>query len=201
MLITVAVLTCAFWLSFNALRSVGVDRARVDPRIASMMPVCIELSIAGSTLALLSLSRSDALAKPVSAVASSTTNGSVSAPLTSGLPSAPVTTNGHHAARIAEAQQGDTQPKPPVAPPATNGHASAGQLSERLAVQIHPEAEAEARLRPLADNLVRQKRTKIEPAVVAKVLALGEAQTPPSKIGRLLNVHHSAVRRILESAD
>ena len=64
-----------------------------------------------------------------------------------------------------------------------------------------PQAEAEARLRPLADNLVRQKRTKIEPGVVAKVLALREAQTPPSRIGRLLNVHHSAVRRILESAD
>src|ERR1700692_3314148 len=60
MAITIAVVACAFWLSFHALRSVAVDLARVDPGIAWMMPVCIDLSIAGSPLAVLSLSRSTA---------------------------------------------------------------------------------------------------------------------------------------------
>jgi hypothetical protein len=57
MVIAIAVVACAFWLSFNALRSVARDLAGVDPGIAWMMPLCIDFSIAGSTLALLSLSR------------------------------------------------------------------------------------------------------------------------------------------------
>jgi hypothetical protein len=61
--------------------------------------------------------------------------------------------------------------------------------------------EAEARWTPVAEKLVLQKRTKIPRKVVAKVLALREAGTPPSTIGRLLKVHHSAVGNILDGAE
>jgi hypothetical protein len=62
------------------------------------------------------------------------------------------------------------------------------------------DAPAEERWTDIAQALVREKRTKIEPALVAKVLAMTAAHTPPSTIGRRLNVHHSAVRRIQEAA-
>jgi Protein of unknown function (DUF2637) len=47
MVIAIAVVACASWLSFNALRSVARDLAGVDPGIAWMMPLCIDFSIAG----------------------------------------------------------------------------------------------------------------------------------------------------------
>lgn len=207
MAITIAVVVCAFWLSFHALRSVAVNLAQVDPGIAWMMPVCIDLSIAGSTLALLSLSRPSAAAPTASQTARApraSTNGSTSP--------ASAATNGRAPAATSGVQDVVTRPRP-VGGPDNNGHGRAGvALEERptlvavgqmveavTAAEMHPEAEA--RWSGVAETLVREKRTKIPARVVAKVLALREAQTPPSTIGRLLNVHHSAVRRILDGAD
>lgn len=91
-----------------------------------------------------------------------------------------------------------TTTRPPVAPAA---HPSASK-SVNGAVTARPAGGAvpESHWSDVAHALVRDRRTKIEATVVAKVLALTEAQTPPSTIGRRLNVHHSAVRRIQVAA-
>jgi hypothetical protein len=80
---------------------------------------------------------------------------------------------------------------------AGNGHHPVARESPLL--ELH-DAATESRWSHIAEALVRERRTRIEPAVVAKVLAMTEAQTPPSTIERRLNVHHSAVRRIQEAA-
>jgi hypothetical protein len=82
---------------------------------------------------------------------------------------------------------------------ASSGDRAVTRTSSPPLVELH-DAAAESRWRDIAEALVRERRTKIEPAVVARVLAMTEARTPPSTIGRRLNVHHSAVRRIQEAA-
>ena len=170
-----------------------------------MMPVCIDLSIAGSTLALLSLSRPSAAAPTASQTARApraSTNGFTSP--------ASAATNGRAPAATSGVRDVVTRPRP-VGGPDNNGHGRAGvALEERptlvavgqmveavTAAEMHPEAEA--RWSGVAETLVREAHQD-SAGVVAKVLALREAQTPPSANGRLLNVHHSAVRRILDGA-
>jgi hypothetical protein len=85
-------------------------------------------------------------------------------------------------------------------PHAQSADARNGHQPSRAPLLELEEPAAESRWSEVARALVRERRTKIEPTVVAKVLAMTEAQTPPSTIGRRLNVHHSAVRRIQEAA-
>jgi hypothetical protein len=213
MLIAIAVVVCAFWLSFNALRWVAVDLANVDRGIAWMMPVCIDLSIAGATLALLSLSRSTATGDAVSQAArpaAVSVRGSTPPQQRDRAPAA-ATTNGRADSSASGLREADTRPQ--AVPGPNSGHGRpAGARQERPALvavgqmahsgasaELHPDAEA--RWSAVAETLVLQKRTKIPAKVVAKVLALRAEQTPPSTIGRLLKVHHSAVRNILDGAD
>jgi Protein of unknown function (DUF2637) len=211
MLIAIAVVVCAFWLSFNALRWVAVDLANVDPGIAWMMPVCIDLSIAGATLALLSLSRSTAAVDAVSPAARPSAACGLTQPQPRDRAPAAATTNGRADASPSGLREADGRRK--AVPGSNNGHPRPASVRQErpalvaVAQMTHPgdsaevPPEAEARWSAVAETLVLQKRTKIPPRVVAKVLALREAQTPPSTIGRLLKVHHSAVRNIVDGAD
>lgn len=53
--ITIALAASAFVLSFQALRDLAITSAGVDPAIAWLWPITIDLSITGSTIALLAL--------------------------------------------------------------------------------------------------------------------------------------------------
>jgi DNA-binding IclR family transcriptional regulator len=55
--------------------------------------------------------------------------------------------------------------------------------------------------RPKAEELVQAGVTQKDPETVARILAERAAGTPPSTIGRRLEVHHSTVGRILAAAD
>jgi hypothetical protein len=183
MTITITLALCAFVLSFDALRSVAADLAGFKPAIAWLWPLCIDLSITGSTLALLSFTRQ---------------RGTTAAPVAHSDPSPPpprparrlatASTNGRtHISGGAPIPAAD-RPKA-VQGPANNGHPSASAVVVRS-----------PRWSDVADRLVREGRTKIDAVLVAKVLALTEAQTPPSTVARRVGVHHSAVRRILAAA-
>lgn len=57
------------------------------------------------------------------------------------------------------------------------------------------------RWRPAAQELVRSGVTQKDPNVVARILAEHAAGTPPTTIGKKLDVHHETVNRIVARAN
>jgi membrane protein implicated in regulation of membrane protease activity len=181
---TLALALCAFVLSFDALSALAIT-AGIDREIAWLWPLVIDVSIAQATMALLSLTlrrRTADISRRLKRSGRTQRERAGAAPV-----EAPTDERGR--VRV-------------------DGDASAVQCTTLLTVGDQPsttalelhDTVAESRWNNVADLLVRQKRTKIEPAVVAMVLAMTEARTPPSTIGRRLKVHHTAVRRIQEAA-
>lgn len=206
---TFALAGCAFVLSFDALRDLTVMLGMPTSR-AWLWPVSIDVSIANSTLSLLSLS-------PPRPLAAAQHPQSVVAPAISAATTDPVQSRaaGSVPSATSSSAPGDRRPAPP--PPAHGPAASPlatpdqpgwpqaeGAQRSLAAVEAAPAVPVQAadirRWRPAADELVRDGVTSKDPAIVAAVLAENAAGTAPSTIGRRHNLHHSTVGRIVAGA-
>jgi hypothetical protein len=184
LLMTLALASCAFVLSFDALRSLAVTLG-LPEAIAWLWPCAIDLAIAQATLCLLSLSRRPDIDK-AKGVAAET----IAAPTIANdqLPQAePVRPEPR--TRAAMGSRGNSS---------SSRGATAGDKHESLSAAIGP-ADVE-RWRPVAESLVREGVTSKHPRLVAAILAQREAGVPPSAIGRHHQVHHTTVGRILSAA-
>ncbi|QFG09464.1 membrane protein [Mycobacterium phage Yuna] len=180
--ITVAVALAAFVLSFAALRELAVVWGGISPLIAWLVPVVIDLSITGSTIALLALSGAqrdevlDGDAQPVQQPVQ---------------PQAPVhvevRTDVHTVAQAADlhvSEPADLQP----------GAVSVASLIAREAAT----SDALAEHLPTAEAILAAGVTRIDRVKVAEVLTDHAEGVKPSMIARNRSVGYSTVVRILD---
>jgi hypothetical protein len=171
---TFALAGCAFVLSFDALRDLAVTLG-MPPDRAWLWPVAIDVSIANSTLALLSLAPRRVTRRPADH------RGSAG----KGTPRRP-------AAAASNQMDGSTTA------------VRSAQRALAAVPDVVVESMDPAMLlawKPTADELVRSGVTSKDPEVVAAVLAEHAAGTPRSTIGRRLAIHHQTVGRILAGAE
>jgi Protein of unknown function (DUF2637) len=168
---TIGLAGCAFVLSFDALRDLAISLG-FHPDRAWLWPVAIDVSIAQSTLALLTLAPHDRRSK-----ANDGARGSAVPQSTDSV----------------RADRGQVRPAPQHRSPA------AGVAHTRAPVSV-PTGRQTAHWKTAADQLVRDGVTSKDPELVAAILAEHAAGTAPSTIGRRQNVHHSTVNRILSAA-
>jgi len=186
---------CAFVLSFDALRDLAVTLGML-PRRAWLWPVAIDVSIANSTLSLLSLApprpapdvgggavRPDGLSVRTGAPSS---DGSVV-----GSEGPAASTKGGQRVSAAD----ELRPGPGESMPA--GAAERALTAVPDAAGRPAGAPHHQKWRSAADELVRTGVTSKDPEVVAAVLAEHAAGTPTGTISRRHSVHHSTVGRIL----
>jgi hypothetical protein len=178
---TFALAGCAFVLSFDALRDLAVALGMPAAR-AWLWPVAIDVSIANSTLALLSLAPPRAARQPAG-------HGGAAR---RGTPRRPAAAASNRAEARAPA-------------PAPGGVAvTSAQRALAAVPAVAVESADPAMLmawKSTADELVRSGVTSKDPEVVAAVLAEHAAGTSPSTIGRRLAIHHQTVGRILAGAE
>lgn len=208
---TFALAGCAFILSFDALRDLAVMLGMPLSR-AWLWPVSIDVSIANSTLSLLSLSPPRSVPAAVAQTEPHAEQGAeVLADTSSSPPERAVTAPSPRASASRDPQPApqpaSTPPAPSPPPPPTQPHRPQSERGNRPLAAVEAEGLAvpvEAgdinRWRPAADELVRDGVTSKDAAVVAAVLAENAAGTAPSTIGRRHNLHHSTVGRIVEGA-
>jgi hypothetical protein len=183
LLMTLALASCAFVLSFDALRSLAVFLG-LPEAIAWLWPCAIDVAIAQATLCLLSLSRRADIEK-AKGVAAKAVAPTVSA---NGQSPQAEPVRPEPTARVAVRSGGNS----------TSRAAAAAEKLESLSATVGP-ADVE-RWRPVAESLVREGVTSKHPRLVAAILAQREAGVPPSAIGRHHQVHHTTVGRILSAA-
>jgi hypothetical protein len=177
---TFALAGCAFVLSFDALRDLAVALG-MPPDRAWLWPVAIDVSIANSTLALLSL------APPRAARQAADRGGAT----------------GKGAPRKPAATASDRTEASTVAPAPAGGSVTSAQRALTAIPAVAVESVDPAKLTrwtSLAGELVRSGVTTKDPQVVAAVLAEHAAGTSRSTIGRRLAIHHQTVGRILDGA-
>lgn len=178
---TFALAGCAFVLSFDALRDLAVALG-MPPDRAWLWPVAIDVSIANSTLALLSLAPPRAARQPVD-------HGGAAR---RGTPTGP-TAAASHRTKVA-----------PPAPAPGGGAVTAASPALAAVPEVAVDSVDPAMLmawKSTADELVRSGVTSKDPQVVAAVLAEHAAGTSRSTIGRRLAIHHQTVGRILAGAE
>ena len=198
---TLALASCAFVLSFDALRSLAITLG-LPTSIAWLWPCAIDVAIAQATLCLLSLSRRRPAAGSVdtaaartsaarsdAAVARADTPRTVSSPAPRPLP----------LASAGERAAGDTPSDRRGVSAAPVALVAGSHNAEPVAVESVDTAAIQ-RWQPVAESLVREGVTSKHPELVATILAEREAGTPPSTIGRNYKVHHTTVGRILTAA-
>jgi hypothetical protein len=168
-------------LSFDALRDLAVTLGMLPDR-AWLWPVAIDVSIANSTLSLLSLAPPRGAPDPADRWQDSRRRESAAA-AGSGQPGA------------ARQQMTPLPEAPPSPQPVARALAEvSGAVTDSDDGPVHQQ------FRPAADELVRSGVTSKDPAIVAAVLADHAAGTPPSTISRRHKVHHSTVGRIVAGA-
>ncbi|HVQ52751.1 MAG TPA: DUF2637 domain-containing protein [Mycobacterium sp.] len=183
LLMTLALASCAFVLSFDALRSLAVFLG-LPEAIAWLWPCAIDVAIAQATLCLLSLSRrTDIEAAKGVAVEAVAPPAVANEQPTQSEPARP-----EQRARAAVRSRGNS----------TSLAAAASEKHDSPSAIVEP-ADVE-RWRPIAESLVREGVTSKNPRLVAAILARREAGVPPSAIGRHHQVHHTTVGRILSAA-
>jgi hypothetical protein len=174
LLMTLALASCAFVLSFDALRSLAVTLG-LPASIAWLWPCAIDVAIAQATLCLLSLSRRGVAPQ----LGGESVAGDVVAEKRRPRPSEArppaANRNGSRAAAAAAAEEGGL-----------------GESLDTAAIQ---------RWEPVAESLVRDGVTSKHPRLVATILAQREAGVPPSTIGRTHEVRLTTVGRILTAAE
>jgi Protein of unknown function (DUF2637) len=188
LLMTLALASCAFVLSFDALRSLAVTLG-LPTSIARLWPWAIDVAIAQATLCLLSLSRHTTVAHTKNVVAAhiSPTTASHGEP----PPKAPV----RHERASVTAERVSTR----------NGSSVRTPVKEICEPASAPETQVAPadieRWQPIAESIVHEGVTSKHPRLVATILASREAGVPPSTIGRHNRVHHTTVGRILFAAE
>jgi hypothetical protein len=188
LLMTLALASCAFVLSFDALRSLAVTLG-LPSGIAWLWPCAIDVAIAQATLCLLSLSR------PVGAAAVNTLAAEGVSP-----PGAPRVEPSRAAQARPVRQRRVAEPRSP-----RNGsqtRAPAAVISDSVSAVVDPVDTADIqRWQPVAESIVRDGVTSKHPRLVATILAQREAGLPPGTISRHHKVHHTTVGRILSAAE
>ncbi|QXN73813.1 hypothetical protein SEA_SOSEPH_70 [Mycobacterium phage SoSeph] len=190
--ISVATVVAAFALSFVALAELAAQWAGIPVFIAWLVPVFVDLSITGCTVALFALSdaaRNDLLeAEP--------------APAAPQHDPAPFVHDWRAAHRVthtdAQPVRVDAETAPPAAPPAprlTVADVMARTEQERADAQHVAEEH-----RAAAERIVAAGVTRIDRGKVAHVLHEHAQNTAPSMIARKLNVGYPTVQRIIEHA-
>jgi Protein of unknown function (DUF2637) len=178
---TFALAGCAFVLSFDALRDLAIALG-MPPDRAWLWPVAIDVSIANSTLALLSLAPPRAAGQPADHGGAARRN-----------------TPKRRAAAATHRTDAST-----TAPASTGESATSAPRALAAVPDVAFEAVDPAMLmawKATADELVRSGVTSKDPQVVAAVLAEHAAGTSRGTIGRRLAIHHQTVRRILAGAE
>jgi hypothetical protein len=205
---TIALAGCAFVLSFDALRDLVVALG-MSPDRAWLWPVAIDVSIANSTLSLLSLAPPATGADPANRP-----DGRRGHTSTKRAPPAPAPDRGAGAATVSAAGADGASARSVDGGPRGDAPRRVGPLpasptasepGERALAAVPgavtgPAVAAARRWRPAADQLVRSGVTSKDPAIVAAVLAEHAAGAPPGAISRRHHVHHSTVGRILAGA-
>jgi hypothetical protein len=171
---TVALAGCAFVLSFDALRELATALGMPRDR-AWLWPVAIDVSIANSTVSLLSLAPPPARRNSVIRQDPSPPTALVG--LRSPRPGRRPVATGRTGAGSAHAAATAAPRSPPAAHENTGAGASA-------TTALCGETPALRQWRPAADELVRCGVTSKDPAIVAAVLADHAAGTAPSTISR-----------------
>ncbi|WNO27563.1 membrane protein [Mycobacterium phage Ageofdapage] len=195
--ISVTVVAAAFLLSFFALAELAVDWAGISVWLCWLVPVFIDLSIAGCTVALFALSgaeRSEVLDAAVH-VAAQVVHPAVHAvaqpaDLQVPLP-ADLQPDTHLVAREADGLVHVFEES--VHDPAPTGVSVADLIAREAAT-----SDALAAHLPAAEAILAAGVTRIDRVKVAEVLAEHEADVRPSMIARKLGVGYSTVVRILE---
>lgn len=195
--ISVTVVAAAFLLSFFALAELAVDWAGISLWLCWLVPVFIDLSIAGCTVALFALSgaeRDEVLDAAVH-VAAQVVHPAVHAvaqPADLHVPlPADLQPDTHLVAREADGlvhvfEESVHDPVP--------GGVSVADLIAREAAT----SDALAAHLPAAEAILAAGVTRIDRVKVAEVLAEHEADVKPSMIARKLGVGYSTVVRILD---
>jgi hypothetical protein len=205
LLMTVALAAFAFVLSFDALRALAII-AGINRELAWLWPCAIDVSIAQATLCLLSVTRP---ARASSAATAYTTQ-----PDPAPAVQRPARRAGPHSGYKAHAtvtEPTSAQTAAIDAPLTVSGSAVPMDRTDHTLAAVPDTANTLARAavdpaalmrwKPIADVLVRDGVTSKDPDLVATILAQRAAGTPPGTIGRLLEVHHSTVGRILTAAE
>lgn len=187
LLMTLALATCAFVLSFDALRSLAITLGFPEA-IAWLWPCAIDVAIAQATLCLLSLSRRAADLTVNDGAAESD-------PL-------PVVVSGGESS-LAGPVKSDRHAR--TAEPGARRRGSPARAATRTSEVSAPPDRIDAadieRWQPVAESIVRDGVTSKHPRLVATILAQRDAGLPPSTIGRHHKVHHTTVARILSAAE
>ncbi|UVD41036.1 membrane protein [Mycobacterium phage Kashi_RDG1] len=195
--ISVTVVAAAFLLSFFALAELAVDWAGIPLWLCWLVPVFIDLSIAGCTVALFALSgaeRSEVLdaAVHVAAQVVHPAAHTVAQPADLQVPlpadSQPDT---HLVAREVDGLVHVVEES--VHDPAPGGVSVADLIAREAAT-----SDALAAHLPAAEAILAAGVTRIDRVKVAEVLAEHEADVKPSMIARKLGVGYSTVVRILD---
>ncbi|QXO14008.1 membrane protein [Mycobacterium phage Illumine] len=195
--ISVTVVAAAFLLSFFSLAELAVDWAGISVWLCWLVPVFIDLSIAGCTVALFALSgaeRSEVLDAAVH-VAAQVVHPAVHAvaqpsDLQVPLP-AELQPDTHLVAREVDGLVHVVEES--VHDPAPTGVSVADLIAREAAT-----SDALAAHLPAAEAILAAGVTRIDRVKVAEVLAEHEADVRPSMIARKLGVGYSTVVRILE---
>ncbi|QWK51413.1 hypothetical protein SEA_STINSON_81 [Mycobacterium phage Stinson] len=195
--ISVTVVAAAFLLSFFSLAELAVDWAGISVWLCWLVPVFIDLSIAGCTVALFALSgaeRSEVLDAAVH-VAAQVVHPAVHAvvqPADLHVPlPADLQPDTHLVAREADGLVHVVEES--VHDPAPTGVSVADLIAREAAT-----SDALAAHLPAAEAILAAGVTRIDRVKVAEVLAEHEADVRPSMIARKLGVGYSTVVRILE---
>jgi hypothetical protein len=180
LLMTLALASCAFVLSFDALRSLAVALG-LPSAIAWLWPCAIDVAIAQATLCLLSLNRRTAVEVAVVEDAASQSRRRRQRPAAD--------RSADDVRRGRDGATGECLRMPE------------SSLATGANVSRSGDPGVVMRWTPIAETLVRQGVTTKDTALVATILAQREAGIPPSTIGRAHKVHHTTVGRILSAAD
>lgn len=172
---TIGLAGCAFALSFDALWELAVN-AGVRRSIAWLWPLSIDVSIAQSTLALLSLTRRRMAAdsEPPTSTAATTVSPAGKTP-------PPGTPKGHDEVT------------------SLNGHRRRPDTPQRPAA--HVAAMAATDWSDVAETLVRDGVTTKTVTEVVDALQLWELGTAPNTIARRIGLHRDTVTKITAAAD
>lgn len=199
--ISVTVVAAAFLLSFFALAELAVDWAGISIWLCWLVPVFIDLSIAGCTVALFALSgaeRDEVLGAAVRVAAqvvhpAAQVMRSVAQPADLQVPlPAELQPETHLVAREVDGLVHVTEES--VHDPVPSGAVSVADLIAREAAT----SDALAAHLPAAEAILAAGVTRIDRVKVAEVLAEHEADVRPSMIARKVGVGYSTVVRILD---
>ncbi|WEW73727.1 membrane protein [Mycobacterium phage Nanz197] len=195
--ISVTVVAAAFLLSFFSLAELAVDWAGISVWLCWLVPVFIDLSIAGCTVALFALSgaeRSEVLDAAVH-VAAQVVHPAVHAVAQPADLQVPLPADSqpdtHLVAREVDGLVHVVEES--VHDPAPRGVSVADLIAREAAT-----SDALAAHLPAAEAILAAGVTRIDRVKVAEVLAEHEADVKPSMIARKLGVGYSTVVRILD---